>query len=97
MGTSLIAVPLTLKHLGNERFRLWMIISLELAMVAFADFGVCNGVLNILQRHSGKMIWSVYAAPFPAVKDQTCRELKVTGDLCTEKAEIPQKHGSHRF
>jgi hypothetical protein len=54
MGTSLITVPLTLKYLGNERFGLWMAISSVLAMAAFADFGVGNGVLNTVSKAFGR-------------------------------------------
>jgi O-antigen/teichoic acid export membrane protein len=54
MSTSLITVPLTLKYLGNERFGLWMTISSVLAMAAFADFGVGNGVLNTVAKAFGK-------------------------------------------
>jgi O-antigen/teichoic acid export membrane protein len=54
IGTSLITVPLTLKYLGNERFGLWMTISSVLAMAAFADFGVGNGVLNTVAKAYGK-------------------------------------------
>ena len=51
---SLITVPLALKYLGNERFGLWMTISSVLAMAAFADFGVGNGVLNLVAEAFGK-------------------------------------------
>ena len=54
VSTSLITVPLTLKYLGNERFGLWMTISSVLAMAAFADFGVGNGVLNTVAKAFGK-------------------------------------------
>jgi len=54
IGTSLVTVPLTLKYLGNERFGLWMTISSVLAMAAFADFGVGNGVLNTVAKAYGK-------------------------------------------
>lgn len=54
LGASLITVPITLKYLGNERFGLWMTISSLLAMAAFADFGVGNGVLNIVAEAFGK-------------------------------------------
>ncbi len=54
LGASLITVPLTLKYLGNERFGLWMTISSVLAMAAFADFGVGNGVLNLVAEAFGK-------------------------------------------
>jgi len=54
LGASLITVPLTLKYLGNERFGLWMTISSVLAMAAFADLGVGNGVLNLVSEAFGK-------------------------------------------
>jgi O-antigen/teichoic acid export membrane protein len=54
IGTSLVTVPITLKYLGNERFGLWMTISSVLAMAAFADFGVGNGVLNTVAKAFGK-------------------------------------------
>ena len=54
IGTSLVTVPLTLKYLGNERFGLWMTISSVLAMAAFADFGVGNGVLNTVAQAFGR-------------------------------------------
>jgi O-antigen/teichoic acid export membrane protein len=54
IATSLVTVPLTLKYLGNERFGLWMTISSVLAMAAFADFGVGNGVLNTVAKAFGK-------------------------------------------
>ncbi len=54
IGTSLVTVPLTLKYLGNERFGLWMTINSVLAMAAFADFGVGNGVLNTIAKAFGK-------------------------------------------
>ena len=54
IGTSLVTIPLTLKYLGNERFGLWMTISSVLAMAAFADFGVGNGVLNTVAHAYGE-------------------------------------------
>lgn len=54
IGTSLITVPLMLKYLGNERFGLWVTISSVLAMAAFADFGVGNGVLNTVAKAFGR-------------------------------------------
>jgi O-antigen/teichoic acid export membrane protein len=54
VGSSLITVPLTLHYLGNERFGLWMTISSVLAMAAFADFGLGNGVLNTIAHAHGK-------------------------------------------
>jgi O-antigen/teichoic acid export membrane protein len=54
ISASLITVPLTLNYLGNERFGLWMTISSVLAMAAFADFGVGNGVLNTVAKAFGR-------------------------------------------
>jgi O-antigen/teichoic acid export membrane protein len=54
ISTSLITVPLTLKYLGNERFGLWMTISSVLAMAAFADFGIGNGVLSTVAKAFGR-------------------------------------------
>ena len=54
VGVSVVTVPLTLHYLGNERFGLWMTISAVLAMAAFADFGMGNGVLNTVAKASGK-------------------------------------------
>jgi O-antigen/teichoic acid export membrane protein len=54
VGSSLLTVPLTLKYLGAERFGLWMTISSVLAMAAFADFGVGNGVLNTVAKAFGQ-------------------------------------------
>jgi O-antigen/teichoic acid export membrane protein len=54
LGTSFVTVPLTLRYLGNERFGLWMTISSVLAMAAFADFGVGNGVLNTVASAFGR-------------------------------------------
>lgn len=54
VGSSLITVPLTLRYLGTERFGLWMTISSILAMAAFADFGVGNGVLNTVAKAFGQ-------------------------------------------
>lgn len=53
-GTSLVTIPLTIHYLGNERFGLWMTISSVLAMAAFADFGLGNGVLNTVATAYGK-------------------------------------------
>lgn len=54
VGTSLIALPLVIHYLGNERFGLWMTISSVLAMANFADFGIGNGVLNTVADAFGK-------------------------------------------
>ena len=54
VGTSLITIPLTIHYLGNEQFGLWVTISSLLAMATFADFGIGNGVLNIVAYADGR-------------------------------------------
>ena len=52
--TSFATIPLTLHHLGSERFGLWMTISSFTALLAFADLGLGNGVLNVIAQASGR-------------------------------------------
>jgi O-antigen/teichoic acid export membrane protein len=54
VGSALISVPLTLHYLGAERFGLWMTISALIAMLAFADFGIANGVLSMVADAHGR-------------------------------------------
>lgn len=54
MLTAVISVPLTLGYLGKERYGLWMTISSITAMLAFADFGIGNGLLNAVSEANGK-------------------------------------------
>lgn len=54
VSTALISVPLTLHYLGVERFGMWMTISSLIAMLAFADFGIANGVLSAVARAQGR-------------------------------------------
>lgn len=49
----LITVPMALAHLGPERFGMWMVISSFAALMVFADFGLGNGVLNLVASASG--------------------------------------------
>ncbi len=53
MASQLISVPLTLHYLGVERYGMWMTISSLMSMLAFADFGIGNGVLNAVSRAYG--------------------------------------------
>ncbi len=52
--TGLISVPLTLNYLGTERYGLWMTISSVVVMLAFADFGLGNGLVNAISQAHGK-------------------------------------------
>jgi O-antigen/teichoic acid export membrane protein len=54
LGTMLITVPLTVRYLGAERYSLWMTISSVVAMMAFADFGIGNGLLNAISETHGR-------------------------------------------
>ena len=51
---AVVSVPLTLGYLGKERYGLWMTISSTVAMLAFADFGIGNGLLNAVSEANGK-------------------------------------------
>lgn len=52
--TSLVTVPLTLNYLGIERYSLWMTVSSFTALLAFADMGLGNGLLNSISEANGK-------------------------------------------
>ncbi len=52
--TTLITVPLTVGYLGMERYGLWMTISSVIAMLAFADLGLGNGLMNAVSEANGK-------------------------------------------
>lgn len=52
--TALISVPLTLHYLGAERYGMWLTMSSLVAMLAFADLGVGNGLLNAVADANGK-------------------------------------------
>jgi O-antigen/teichoic acid export membrane protein len=51
---ALVSVPLTLHYLGAERYGLWMMISSLAVMLRFADFGMGNGLLNVIARAHGE-------------------------------------------
>ena len=53
IGTSLILVPLMLDYLGTESFGIWMTLSSFTLLLAFADFGIGNGLLNAISSCSG--------------------------------------------
>jgi O-antigen/teichoic acid export membrane protein len=54
IGVGLVTVPLALSFLGTERFGLWMTISSLTAILAFADFGIGNGLLTAIAEASGQ-------------------------------------------
>src|SRR6266851_4961777 len=51
---TLASVPLTIGYLGTERFALWMTINSFMAMLAFADLGLGNGLLTAISESHGK-------------------------------------------
>src|SRR5215831_555681 len=52
--SSFITIPLALKYLGTELYGLWMTITSVIVMLNFADFGIGNGVLNLVTTAYGK-------------------------------------------
>jgi O-antigen/teichoic acid export membrane protein len=50
----LVTVPLTLGYLGSEQYGMWMTISSIALMLAFADLGIGNGVLNLIADAHGR-------------------------------------------
>jgi O-antigen/teichoic acid export membrane protein len=51
---SLITVPLTIGYLGNERYGLWLAMNSLVAIFAFADLGLGNGLLNAIAAAHGR-------------------------------------------
>jgi len=45
MVTPLVSIPLMLGHLGPERYGMWMTISTTIALLAYADLGMGNGLV----------------------------------------------------
>lgn len=50
----LIIVPMTLHYLGKERYAMWAMVSALLLTLNSADFGIGNGMLNLIAAASGK-------------------------------------------
>lgn len=67
----LFTIPLILDYLGLERFGLWMTISSFLVMLGFLDFGLGNGVMNVVAdahgRDSRKAMAQAVASAFYAL------------------------------
>ncbi|MBX3052995.1 MAG: oligosaccharide flippase family protein [Caldilineaceae bacterium] len=51
---TLISVPLSLNYLGTERYGLWMTVTSTLGLLAFADLGIGNGLVNALSEADGR-------------------------------------------
>lgn len=54
MLCSLIAVPICLNYLGKETFGIWATITSLVAVLAFADLGIGNGILNRIATAQGR-------------------------------------------
>jgi len=46
-------VPLLIKHLGQEQYGLWLAVSSMASFTVFADFGLGNGLINVLGKAHG--------------------------------------------
>ena len=51
---SFASVPITIGYLGKERYGLWMTMSSLVAMFAFADLGIGNGMMNAIAGAHGR-------------------------------------------
>jgi O-antigen/teichoic acid export membrane protein len=51
---SLVTFPLVLAHLGKERFGLWSTINMLVAWATLFDFGMANGLVNLVARAHGR-------------------------------------------
>lgn len=54
IGVLLLTVPIAQAALGPERFGMWMVISSIGAVMAFADLGIGNGIINLVAAASGR-------------------------------------------
>lgn len=54
LAVAMVSLPLTYHYLGVERYELWVTMSAGIAMLAFADLGVGNGLLNLIAQAYGK-------------------------------------------
>jgi O-antigen/teichoic acid export membrane protein len=52
--STFVVVPLTLTHLGPERYGLWVTLYSIIAWLSLADFGIANGLMNALSEAFGK-------------------------------------------
>ena len=54
IGSILISIPLTLSYLGTEMFGVWMTISSFTVLLAFADAGLGNSLINVVASASAR-------------------------------------------
>jgi O-antigen/teichoic acid export membrane protein len=53
-AASLVLVPIALQYLGAERYGLWLVIASLGSLLAVADFGVGNGLVNAIAQANGR-------------------------------------------
>jgi O-antigen/teichoic acid export membrane protein len=53
-ASMLIIIPMMLRHLGPERYGLWLAISSFLGLLNFADLGLGNGLINAIAAACGQ-------------------------------------------
>lgn len=54
IAVSLVTVPLTLGYLGPERYGIWLVVSSFTMVLAFADLGLGNGLVNEIAAAHGR-------------------------------------------
>jgi O-antigen/teichoic acid export membrane protein len=54
MGANFLVVPLTLSYLGQERYGVWVTITTLNGLLAFADLGLGNGLINAIAQANGR-------------------------------------------
>jgi O-antigen/teichoic acid export membrane protein len=52
---SFISVPIILNYLGKFNYGLWITLSSSISLIGYADFGIGNGLLNLLSRNYTKI------------------------------------------
>ncbi|MEO8392616.1 MAG: oligosaccharide flippase family protein, partial [Chloroflexota bacterium] len=51
---TIVTTPITLKYLGTERYAMWVTLSSITALLAFADLGIGNGLINSISAANGQ-------------------------------------------
>lgn len=53
LAAMVISVPLVVRNFGQERYALWATITSTITLLVFADFGLGNGLLNVIAESDG--------------------------------------------
>lgn len=51
--STVISIPIILRHLGEERYGLWVTVMAMVPMLSFADLGIGNGLITTIARAHG--------------------------------------------